>query len=162
MAEEPRALEGPEMYRRLRGMALDAVALGLPAPPPEHPGVSGVVVDIPAGGGAFATLVAMADGTTSLYSSTGGGTIGAGAHPAVAEATHALLAVVDRRLEEFGEDDDTEQPIGARVRFFVLTPEGRRVVDVPDAAFWGHEEHELTPVIAAAQEVIAALRQVSG
>jgi hypothetical protein len=162
MAEEPRALEGPEMYRRLRAMALDAVALGLPAPPPEHPGVSGVIVDIPAGGGAFATLVAMADGTTSLYSSTGGGTIGAGAHPAVAEAAQRLLALVDQRLEEFGEDDETEQPIGPRVRFFVLTPEGRRVADVPDDAFWGREEHELTPVIAAAQEVITALRQVSG
>jgi hypothetical protein len=162
MGEEPRALEGPEMYRRLRAMALDAVALGLPAPPPEHPGVSGLVVDIPAGGGAVATLVAMADGTTSLYSSTGGGTIGAGAHQSVAEATRRLLALVDQRLEEFGEDDETEQPIGARVRFFVLTPEGRRVADVPDAAFWGRDEHELTPVIAAAQEVITALRQVSG
>src|SRR4051812_19903215 len=140
MAEEPRPLEGPEMYRRLRAMALEAVALGLPAPPPQHAGVSGVGVDIPAGGGAFATLVAMADGTTSLYSSTGGGTIGAGAHQAVADATHALLALVDRRLDEFGEDDDSEQPIGARVRFFVLTPDGRRVADVPDDAFWGREQ----------------------
>jgi hypothetical protein len=162
MAEEPRPLEGPEMYRRLRAMALEAVALGLPEPPPEHRGVFGVVVDIPAGGGAFATLVAMADGTTSLYSSTGGGTIGAGAHPAVAEATQALLALVDQRLEEFGEDDDTEQPIGARVRFFVLTPDGRRVADVPDDAFWGSEEHELTPVIAGTQQVITALQEVSG
>jgi hypothetical protein len=162
MADEPGALEGPEMYGRLRAMALDAVALGLPAPPPEHPGVSGLVVDIPAGGGAFATLVAMGDGSTSLYSSTGGGTIGAGAHPAVAAATHELLALIDERLDEFGEDDDTEQPIGARVRFFVLTPDGRRVADVPDEAFWGGAEHEFTPVIAAVQQVIGALRQVSG
>jgi hypothetical protein len=80
----------------------------------------------------------------------------------VAEATHALLAVIDERLDEFGEDDDTEQPIGARVRFFVLTPQGRRIADLPDAAFWGGEEHELTPVIAAAQQVITGLQQVSG
>lgn len=150
------------MYRRLRAMALEAVALGLPDPPPEHRGVSGVVVDIPAGGGAFATLVAMGEGSTSLYSSSGGGTIGAGADPAVAEATHTLLELVDARLDEFGEDDDTEQPIGARVRFFVLTPAGRRVADVPDEAFWGREQHELTPVIAGVQQVIAALQQVSG
>jgi hypothetical protein len=162
MAEEPGALEGPEMYRRLRAMALEAVALGLPDPPPEHPGVSGLVVDIPAGGGAFATLVAMGDGTTSLYSSTGGGTIGAGVHPAVAEATHALLTLVDERLDEFGEDEDTEQPVGARVRFYILTPEGRRVADVPEDAFWGREEHELTPVIAAVQQVITGLQRVSG
>jgi hypothetical protein len=104
----------------------------------------------------------MGDGTTSLYSSTGGGTIGAGVHPAVAEATHALLTLVDERLDEFGEDEDTEQPVGARVRFYILTPEGRRVADVPEDAFWGREEHELTPVIAAVQQVITGLQRVSG
>ena len=40
---------------------------------------------------AVATLVAVADGTTSLYFSNGGGVIGAGTHAAVAEASRALL-----------------------------------------------------------------------
>lgn len=50
-----------------------------------------MIIDIPAQGGC-ATLVALTDNTTSLYTSTGGGTIGAGGHATVASATHALLA----------------------------------------------------------------------
>jgi hypothetical protein len=38
----------------------------------DHLAVSGIVVDVPAKGG-FATIVALADGTTSMYISTGGG-----------------------------------------------------------------------------------------
>ena len=84
------------IYKGLRDIALSASQSGgLPLPPREHPDVFGVVIDIPASGG-FATLVGLTDNTTSLYTSTGGGTIGAGTHSAVATATHALLAAVQQ------------------------------------------------------------------
>ena len=152
---------GPEVYEKLRGMALDAVALGLPDPAPEHPGVSGAVIDVPAEGGLI-TLVAMTDDSTSMYTSVGGGTIGAGDHEPVAAATHALLATIEGHLGEFAESEDVAHPPAGVVRIFVLTPSGRRFADIPEDVFWDKAQNSLTPVVMAAQGVITALRQVSG
>src|SRR5438105_7124389 len=46
----------------------------------------------------IATLVCLADGTTSLYTSTGGGIIGAGAHAQVVRTNAALLATLTDHL----------------------------------------------------------------
>ena len=43
---------------------------------------------------AVATLVGVADGTTSLYFSNGGGFVGAGTHPTVAEGLTVLFTAV--------------------------------------------------------------------
>ena len=45
-----------------------------------------------------ATLVSLADGTTSMYTSTGGGVIGGGAHDAVVQAGRAFLLELERRV----------------------------------------------------------------
>jgi hypothetical protein len=153
--------EGAEAFRDLRAMALGAVAAGLDPPAPEHPSVSGLVVDIPADGG-YATIVALTDDTTSLYTSTGGGTIGAGDHSNVAAATHGALVAVEAQLASFNLPDDQALPPASVVGLHVLTPSVNRMADVPVAAFWGEEEHELLPVIAAVQDVLSAVRTASG
>ncbi len=141
-------------------MALDTVANGLVAPLPEHPDVSGIVVDVPGEGG-FATIVALTDGTTSMYTSTGGGQIGAGTHAHVANATQRLLAEVQRNLGHFNSQDDDAFPPEGLVRLHVLTPSAGRRTDVPENAFWGREDHHLMPVIALVQDVITAISSVS-
>jgi hypothetical protein len=141
-------------------MALDAVAHGLAPPSAAHPHVSGVVVDIPGDGGS-ATLVALTDDTTSFYTSTGGGTIGAGAHESVAHATQGLLATVEAHLGAFGDPDDRALPRSGRVRIHVLAPSGGRSADVSEASFWGGATDPLTPVIGAIQNVLTAVREVS-
>jgi hypothetical protein len=141
-------------------MALLAVEGGsLPTPPAEHPNVSGVVVDIPASGG-FATVVALTDNTTSLYTSTGGGTIGAGGHADVAAATHALLTSVEHHFDSFPDRGDASLPPVGLVRFHLLSESGARVSDVPEDAFWGRVDHSLMPVIAATQNLISAIQSV--
>ena len=65
--------------------------------------MSGVVVDIPADGGGFATLIAMSEGTTSLYLSTGGGVIGAGQHPSVGAANRELRQTAQATLPSLSE-----------------------------------------------------------
>ena len=146
---------------KLRATALGAAEQGLPAPPSDHAHVSGVVIDIPRQGGT-ATLVAMTDNTTSLYTSTGGGTLGTGNHAAVAAATHALLSAVERQLESFQDADDGSLPPAGVVRVHVLTPSGeRRATDLPEDSFWGRSPHALVPVIAAAQNVISKMCEVS-
>jgi len=141
-------------------MALDAAARGLVSTLPESPDVSGIVVDVPSTGG-YATVVALADGTTSMYTSTGGGTIGAGTHAHVASATHRLLAEVQHHLGMFNMRDDRDMPPSGLVRFHVLTPSSGRRADVPLNAFWGQEGHALMPVITRVQEVITAISEAS-
>jgi hypothetical protein len=151
---------GQEMYQGLRSLALRSVSDGLPSPPAQHPDVSGLVVDMTASGG-YATLVALTDNTTSMYTSGGGGTIGAGERPQIAEATHRLLAVVQAHLGLFGSPEDQGLPSPGQVRFHVLTPAGSHSVDIPDDCFWGRADHELEPVIAGVQAIVTALREDS-
>jgi hypothetical protein len=119
-----------------------------------------VIIDIPAQGGC-ATLVALTDNTTSLYTSTGGGTIGAGGHATVASATHALLASAERHLNLFSVGEDRTMPSPGVVRFHVLSVAEQRTEDVPEDSVWGRADHPLMPVIAAAQQVISSINQAS-
>ncbi len=146
-----------EKYLGLRLMALHSSEDGLTVWGPSCPWISGAVVDIPSAGG-FATLVALTDRTTSLYTSVGGGTIGLGSDQLLAEATQRLLAVIESHLGGFWSIEDDGFPIRGLVRIHVLLPQSRRVADVPEDNFWGKAPHPLTPVIAAVQRVVAALR----
>jgi hypothetical protein len=73
----------------------DPAELGL-APSERLPEVWAALMEIDLGG-AVASVVAVADGTTSLYISNGGGVLGTGAYPAVAEAG-AFSRFVNGRL----------------------------------------------------------------
>jgi hypothetical protein len=149
-----------QTYEGLRACALGAVAEGLEPPSADHPRVSGVVIDVPSGG-SYATIVALTDNTTSMYTRVGGGTIGAGEHARVALATHALLAAVDAQLDNFTGPDDSSLPPPGTVRFHVLTPSGGHTKDVSEDAFWGRANDPLMPVIMAAQGAIGAMREAS-
>jgi len=149
-----------EIYRALRTLALDSSTNGLALPGADHPDVSGLVIDIPAQGG-FATVVALTDNTTSMYTSTGGGTIGAGERAEVADATHRLLSTVQAQLGAFKKVDDIDLPPAGYVRFHVLTPSGSRSEDIAEDSFWGLAPHQFVPVIAAAQGVLTAIRDAS-
>src|SRR5689334_11044465 len=84
------------VYSGLRAQAVSARrgAAGIPAPP-DHAPVWGILMET-GYPGATATLFALADGTTSLYLSSGGGVIGGQAHESVRAATAALLAAANQ------------------------------------------------------------------
>lgn len=148
-----------DVYLGLRTQALSVTADALGGAVPEHPDVLGAVVDIPSGGGT-ASVVAMADGTTSMYTSTGGGTIGAGTHVDVAEKTHTLLVTLQRRIDMFPSDDRMDLPLEDLVQITIITPSGRHRASVPVAAFWGEEPSTVGDIIAAIQDVVTAIRQI--
>src|SRR5215831_8372236 len=114
-----------QVYEGLRTAALELTEATVGTTPPEHLDVLGAVIDIPGKGG-MASVVAMADGTTSMYTSTGGGTIGAGAHEAVARATHALLATLQELIEMFPADERVDLPPADLVQITLVTRVGRR------------------------------------
>jgi len=147
------------IYIALRGMLLgtDPASLGL-TPSPGGRQVWAVVMDtaFPEG---VASLAVVADGTTSLYTSTGGGTIGAGTHEAVAAASQAFLDRVDRAFELLVPASSFPLPSTGRVRFCVLTFEGGRTAEA-DELDLGEGRHPLSGVFLAGHDVITELREM--
>jgi hypothetical protein len=146
-----------EVYTGLRQQILDVdpaqIAL---AASPELPHVWGLVMEsgYP---NAVVTLVALADGTTSLYFSTGGGIIGGGGHPPVAAATRALLRVVEQYLPQMPASTDLALPATGQVALRALTYDGRRCVVAAEDDL-GYRPHPLAEIFHAAHDVLTQLR----
>lgn len=110
---------------------------------------------------AVATLVAVADGTTSLYFSTGGGIIGAGAHESVALASRRWLEEGAAFLGELEPVADPPLPAVGQTQFVAVTNDGLRAAVAPEEDL-GRNRHALTPLFYAAQEVITQVRLIEG
>lgn len=108
------------------------------------------------------TVVSLADGTTSLYASAGGGAVGGGAHSSVVAATRHFLAMIEVHLASFEADGDPPPvPTDGRITFRALTYGGRRCVDAAESDLRG-AGHILAPLYLAGNSVIDRLRAVEG
>jgi hypothetical protein len=107
-----------------------------------------------------ATIVSLADGTTSLYTSEGGGVIGGGEHAPVAAASSRFLA--EAEATETGlspaESVDVHLPPAGIVSFVVLGYSGTRI-GAADEQELASMQHPLSRLYAAGQDVITALRE---
>ena len=147
------------IYEDLRRqvLALDPTTVGL-HPSPEHPRVWGALMEIgyPEG---VATFVMLADGTTSLYTSSGGGTIGGGMHEAVASRTAAFLRALDEHLDRFTPDATDALPAPGDVVFRALTYDGRLAASAREDDL-GEGRHPLSGLFYAGHDVITQLRLI--
>lgn len=107
---------------------------------------------------AVVSLVCLADGTTSLYFSNGGGVIGGGQHKHVRDAADKLIALVDARSDELEVTQSYPMPAVGRVRFYARTFDGGRTAEA-DEQDLGRGRHALSPLFHAAHAVIAAVRE---
>jgi hypothetical protein len=110
---------------------------------------------------AVATLVAVVDGTTSLYFSNGGGLIGAGTHAAVAEASRRWLETGQEFLPQLSVTENPPLPTEGLTQFVAITPESLRGVVAPEEEL-GEGRHDLSPLFYAAQDVITQIRLTQG
>jgi hypothetical protein len=108
---------------------------------------------------AVATLVGLADGSTSLYFSNGGGTIGGGEHPQVAAATRRLVEVAASTLERLSPATEFPLPADGVTQLTAVTPNGRLSATASEDEL-GSGGHELSELFHAAQDVIAQLRLI--
>jgi hypothetical protein len=108
---------------------------------------------------ATVTLVSLADGTTSLYLSTGGGIIGGGGHDRVAAATRSFLTAVEDHLHLLSPDPDSHVPGEGRVIIRALTHQGRYSAEAAEDDL-GHGRLPLSAVFYAGHGVITELRQI--
>lgn len=110
---------------------------------------------------AVATLVAVVDGTSSLYFSNGGGLIGAGTHAPVAEANRRWLETGQEFLPQLSAITDPPLPAEGVTQFVAVTAEGLRGAVAP-AEELGQGRHGLSPLFYAGQGVITQIRLTEG
>src|SRR5262245_49499282 len=107
-----------------------------------------------------ASVLAASDGTTSLYTSSGGGLIGAGDHASVAEANRAFLAAIEGARAAIPVTDEYPLPGDGEIRFSVRWPDGTRGSAVAEDEALAAGDHPLSAAFAAGHDVISALREV--
>jgi hypothetical protein len=110
---------------------------------------------------AVATLVAVVDGTTSLYFSNGGGLIGAGEHATVAEASGRWLETGEEFLPQLSVITDPPLPGEGLTQFVAVTREALRGIIAPEEEL-GEGRHSLSPLFYAGQDVITQIRLTQG
>ena len=160
-ADAPRPRSGDEpraIYRKLRSKALrvDPSEIGL-RPTADLPRVFGVMMETgyPEG---CATLLALADGTTSLYLSPGGGFIGGGERPEIAATSKRFVRAAEEALDQLPPSRSESLPVNGRVVIRALTYDGHHVAEASEDDL-GYDRHELSPLFYAGQDVITRLRQ---
>ena len=150
-----------DAYEGLRALVMtqSPASLGI-APTPELDVVWGALVEIGLDNGSV-TFVSLADGTTSMYTSTGGGVIGAGAHDGPARASRRLLVALQAQLDLLPQADACPLPGPDGVAFVVLTYDGRRRVE-SNTARLAKRSDPLHGLWLAANSVITEIRLHSG
>jgi hypothetical protein len=148
------------VIRELRDTALrlSPSEAGL-SPSPDLPHVWGALMETgyPEG---LATLVALADGTVSLYLGHGGGVMGAGEHASVREMARAFLRAAETHREALTPTADFPLPAVGRVRFYLLTFSGALTADA-DQTSLGEGRHPLSPLFYAGHDLLAEVRKAS-
>jgi hypothetical protein len=121
-------------------------------------GVWGVVMDTgyPS---VVATLVAVTDGSVSLYFSNGGGIIGLGAQEGPQRASRALLDAAPQFRNLFEGTTKYPLPREGHVRFYLLTQDAALTAEAKEEELGGGA-HALSPLFRKAHELITEIRLV--
>ena len=154
------APEPAESYLLLRSriLRLNPGEMGL-SPTNEAPHVWGVVMETGYEVGS-ATLVTLADGTTSLYISTGGGMLGSGEYLPVAKAAKTMVSQAENYLQQMSSTTELPLPEVGQVRLTVLTYTGTFAAEAPEKKL-STGKHPLSPLYVCAQEILSQLRTLS-
>jgi hypothetical protein len=104
-----------------------------------------------------ATLVSLADGTTSLYYSTGGGMLGSAEYLPVAKAAKALVAQAENHFQQMTPTTELPLPEVGQVRFTILTYTGNYSADASEKIL-SAGKLPLSPLFVLAREILTQLR----
>jgi len=152
------AYQVAEAYSGLRSMALrtnpDSIGIKIK----ESSEVWGVLMETgyPE---AVASLVALADGTVSLYSSNGGGIIGLGPHVGPRRAAQSFLASSQQFAKQVLPTKSYPLPKTSYTRFYLLTGNGVLTAEIKEDDL-GNNRHPLSPLFYKGQELISEIRVV--
>lgn len=156
-AEREQAAQGAAM---LRQKVLNREFLA--DTPGSTPGSSirAVVFDWELGNGS-ATLAAFDDGTTSLYFSSGGGVIGAGAYEAVKRAAASFREEANKVRGRFTSVSEFPLPSSGTSVFYLVTDSATLTSGPVPSADLQSQQHPLGELARRAQDVITEVRKAS-
>jgi hypothetical protein len=150
-----------EAYVGLRDMALKTPREKIGLPEPASPTTPWrVVMDWRLDSGALATVVAVADGSASLYYGSGGGQIGGQAHESVRNAAMKVVKIAGELQPLMRLTTDFPVPARGGVIFYAVTDAG--VFTSRSATEEEMRKHlrEYSKLGNAMQEVISAYRAI--
>ena len=146
-------------FADLRKQALSgsrsAFGLGAPA---SRTTPWGVVMETGFSEGSF-TLVALSDGSASIYLSSGGGSIGGEAHESIRRAAQAMVVLAAKFQSQAKPTKDFPLPKDAQTIFYVLTDAGVFTASAPEEDL-GEERHPWSPLFHAGHELITRYRTI--
>ena len=142
----------------LRAMALSVTAteLGLPEDVPASE-VWGIIMETGLRPSGSYSLVVFADGTTSLYFSTGGGIIGAGVLDPVRAASKRMLAEANEVSQAARPVTRTPVPAAGETIFYFRSSRGTLSFSAPEQDL-GEERSRMSSLFHAGHRVITELR----
>jgi hypothetical protein len=140
------------MYRRLRDQMLQSNQPGF-----EPDAVQAVFMDWNIGNGT-ATVLAAADGSASVYLSSGGGYIGGGQkYPAIRDAALHAVQIAASLLSQFKSTETIDLPPADEVYFYLKTNTEPRLAVAKEADLRA-ETDPLASLGAMMQEIITQYR----
>jgi len=147
-----------DIYHNLRQQVFAIEPSKIGVNPSASNSVWGVVMETghPEG---VVTLVALADGTVSLYFSNGGGIIGVGQHEGPRKASMEFLALSKQFLSQASPTKTYPLPPEGNTRFYFLTASGILTTESKEDDL-GNNHLPLSPLFHKAHEVIAQARMV--
>ena len=107
------------------------------------------------------TLSSIADGSTSLYFSNGGGIIGGGEHENVREASVHLISAAQQFYQKAQKVTLFPKPEAGKVIFYFITFDGVRSYTALEYDL-GNEKDAFSDLFFAAHNAIAELRKAEG
>jgi hypothetical protein len=149
-----------QIYGELRSIALTVDPAAIERPVGESwSGALVAMMDIGLPEGT-ATFVAIADGSVSMYTSSGGGVLGAGEHQAVRAAADRFRSVLADARGQLQRTAEFPLPDAGQVRFHLRTEDGGSTGVAPEAALRAGR-HPLSEAYAAGQDLITEIRLAS-
>ncbi len=107
-----------------------------------------------------ATVVALADGTASLYTTSTFGIIGGAGHDSVRNAAKRLVTAADEHFAGATPTSSYPYPTSTQVRFYLLGYDGvRTIIAEYEATYSGSGKY--SPLFGAGQNVLTQLRQAT-
>jgi hypothetical protein len=152
---------GPNPYTifRNRAFSCNRPEIGIAQPPASAP-AWGALMEIVVPNGVVVTLLSLADGTTSLYFSSGFTVIGGHSHQNVRQASAMFLAKTNELLDSTTPAQRAPLPEFGRVAFFARTDDGLRTANFAESEL-KTGSHAFSPLFFAGHIVIGELRKTS-
>lgn len=159
MAETEETLPPEDAGKDLRNLILSMPAEKFSAKADrDFPRIYAVVIDWSIGEH-IATIGCARDGWASLYTTSKFGVIGGEGHKQVRDAAIRCVKLADRYYDLSEPSVGFPYPTDGMIYFYLKTYDGLRVIKAPQEAVY-EQHHRVTPLFAAAQDVLTELRQI--